>query len=71
MYAFNVDDGELGDDALRDRLAKLVAPAEAVFLDAKTEAELSDLPPEEAAENAGAPVAWTSIATMPITPSRS
>jgi NAD(P)-dependent dehydrogenase (short-subunit alcohol dehydrogenase family) len=29
------------------------------------------LPPEEAAENAGAPVAWTSIATMPITPSRS
>jgi NAD(P)-dependent dehydrogenase (short-subunit alcohol dehydrogenase family) len=29
------------------------------------------LPPEEAAKKAGAPVAWTSIATMPITPSRS
>ena len=29
------------------------------------------LPPEKAAEEAGAPVAWTSIATMPITPSRS
>ncbi|MGC2198841.1 MAG: SDR family oxidoreductase [Stellaceae bacterium] len=29
------------------------------------------LPPEEAAEKAGAPVAWTSIATMPITPDRS
>jgi len=29
------------------------------------------LPPDEAAEKAGAPVAWTSIATMPITPSRS
>jgi len=29
------------------------------------------LPPEQAAENAGAPVAWTSIATMPITTSRS
>jgi NAD(P)-dependent dehydrogenase (short-subunit alcohol dehydrogenase family) len=29
------------------------------------------LPPEEAAEKAGAPVAWTSIATMPITPRRS
>jgi NAD(P)-dependent dehydrogenase (short-subunit alcohol dehydrogenase family) len=29
------------------------------------------LPPEEAAEKAGAPVAWTSIATMPIAPSRS
>jgi hypothetical protein len=30
----------------------------------------SALPPEQAAEKAGAPVAWTSIATMPITPSR-
>jgi NAD(P)-dependent dehydrogenase (short-subunit alcohol dehydrogenase family) len=29
------------------------------------------LPPEQAAEKAGAPVAWTSIATMPIRPSRS
>jgi NAD(P)-dependent dehydrogenase (short-subunit alcohol dehydrogenase family) len=31
----------------------------------------TQLPAEEAAEKAGAPVAWTSIATMPITPSRS
>ena len=30
-----------------------------------------ELPTEQAAEKAGAPVAWTSIATMPITPSRS
>jgi NAD(P)-dependent dehydrogenase (short-subunit alcohol dehydrogenase family) len=30
-----------------------------------------ELPPEQAAERAGAPVVWTSIATMPITPSRS
>ena len=29
-----------------------------------------ELPPERAAEKAGAPVAWTSIATMPITPGR-
>jgi hypothetical protein len=29
------------------------------------------LPPEQAAEKAVAPVAWTSIATMPITPKRS
>ena len=29
------------------------------------------LAPEQAAEKAGAPVAWTSIATMPVTPSRS
>jgi len=50
LYVFNVDDEELADDALRDRLAKLVAPAESVFLDAKDEAELADLPPEEAAE---------------------
>ena len=55
VYAFNVDaeflgEGELADDALRDRLAKLVAPAESVFLDAKDEAELADLPPDEAAE---------------------
>jgi len=50
VYAFNVDDAELSDDALRDRLTKLVAPAEAVFVDAKTEAELADLPPQEAAD---------------------
>ena len=55
VYVFNVDaeflgSGELADDALRDRLAKLVAPAESVFLDAKDEAELADLPPDEAAE---------------------
>ena len=30
-----------------------------------------ELPSEQAAEKAGAPVAWTSIATMPITPNRS
>ena len=30
-----------------------------------------ELSPEQAAEKAGAPVAWTSIATMPITPKRS
>jgi len=50
LYAFNVDEEELVDDALRDRLAKVVAPAESVFLDAKDEAELADLPPEEAAD---------------------
>ena len=50
VYVFNVDDAELADDALKDRLAKLVAPAKSVFLDAKDEAELADLPPEEAAE---------------------
>ncbi len=50
LYVFNEDDTELGDDELRKRLAGLVAPAESVFLDAKTEAELAELAPEEAAE---------------------
>ncbi len=50
LYVFNEDDAELADDELRKRLAGLVAPAESVFLDAKTEAELAELEPEEAAE---------------------
>ena len=50
IYVFNVDEAELGDEALRKRLADLVAPAEAIFLDAKTEAELAELPDEDAAE---------------------
>ncbi|MGH3304014.1 MAG: redox-regulated ATPase YchF [Streptosporangiaceae bacterium] len=50
VYAFNEDDSELRDDELRKRLADLVAPAESVFLDAKTEAELAELEPAEAAE---------------------
>jgi hypothetical protein len=50
IYVFNVDPDELADPDLRDRLAKLVAPAEAVFLDAKTEADLAELPEDEAAE---------------------
>ncbi|HXJ27324.1 MAG TPA: GTPase, partial [Streptosporangiaceae bacterium] len=39
LYAFNLDDRELADDDLRKRLVGLITPAEAVFLDAKTEAE--------------------------------
>jgi len=50
VYAFNEDEPELEDKALRERLAALVAPAESVFLDAKTEAELAELPEDEAAE---------------------
>jgi len=50
LYVFNVDDAGLGDAAERDRLAALVAPAESIFLDAKTEAELVELSAEEAAE---------------------
>jgi GTP-binding protein YchF len=50
LYVFNVDEAELGDPAYRDELAALVAPAEALFLDAKLEAELSELPDDDALE---------------------
>ena len=50
VYVFNVDEAELADEALQTRLTALVAPAEAIFLDAKTEAELAELPEDEAAE---------------------
>jgi len=50
LYVFNVDESVLGDAAKLKQLADLVAPAEAVFLDAKVESELIDLSPEEANE---------------------
>ena len=50
LYAFNVDEAELGDAGLRKRLSALVEPGESVYLDAKTEAELAELEPDEAAE---------------------
>jgi hypothetical protein len=62
LYVFNLDDAEMvagkestdstksTDDGLRARLAGIVAPSPAVFLDAKTEAELTELPDEDAAE---------------------
>jgi ribosome-binding ATPase len=50
LYVFNLDDAELANAGLRDELAALVAPAEAIFLDAKIEAELAELPDDEALE---------------------
>ena len=50
LYVFNLDEDGLADEALRTRLRGLVAPAEAIFLDAKVEAELAELDPEDAAE---------------------
>ena len=50
IYAFNLDESELGDAALRAELSALVAPAEAVFLDAKIEQELIELDEAEALE---------------------
>jgi len=50
LYVFNVDAAELHDDSLRTKLQALVAPAEAIFLDAKTESELVELSDEDALE---------------------
>jgi ribosome-binding ATPase len=50
LFVFNVDEGILTSPEKKAALAKLVAPAEAVFLDAKVESELIDLDPEEANE---------------------
>jgi ribosome-binding ATPase len=50
IYAFNVDEDGLVDKELQERLRELVTPADAVFLDAKLEAELAELDPAEAAE---------------------
>ena len=50
LYVFNVDAAELNDADLRTKLAVLVAPAEAIFLDAKTEAELAELSDDDALE---------------------
>jgi GTP-binding protein YchF len=50
LYVFNVDAAELHDDSLRTKLQALVAPAEAIFLDAKTESELVELSDADALE---------------------
>jgi len=50
LYVFNVDADELANTEMLDELRALVAPAEAIFLDAQTESELIELPAEEAAE---------------------
>ncbi|WP_313823460.1 redox-regulated ATPase YchF [Citricoccus sp.] len=50
IYVFNADDGVLGDAAKQQELRDLVAPADAVFLDAKLESDLVELDEEEARE---------------------
>jgi ribosome-binding ATPase YchF (GTP1/OBG family) len=45
IFVFNVDEAVLTDAARKAELAALVAPAKAVFLDAKIESELIDLDP--------------------------
>jgi GTP-binding protein YchF len=50
LFIFNVDESILTDAAKKAALAELVAPAKAVFLDAKVESELIDLDPADAME---------------------
>jgi len=50
LYVFNADESVLTDSARVAELRNLVAPADAVFLDAKIEAELQELDEESAAE---------------------
>ncbi|WP_151479314.1 redox-regulated ATPase YchF [Streptomyces albicerus] len=50
LYVFNVDEDELTDEAFKTEQRALVAPAEAIFLNAKLEADLAELDEEEALE---------------------
>ncbi|MGX2994766.1 redox-regulated ATPase YchF [Streptomyces sp. JNUCC 64] len=50
LYVFNVDEDELTDETFKDEQRALVAPAEAIFLNAKLEADLAELDDEEAIE---------------------
>ena len=50
LYVFNVDEEQLTDEALQAELSALVAPADAIFLNAKLEAELAEVDEEEARE---------------------
>jgi GTP-binding protein YchF len=50
LYVFNADEAVLTDAARVAELRELVSPADAVFLDAKIEAELQELDDESAAE---------------------
>ena len=50
LYVFNVDESGLGNEALQKPLRELVAPAEAIFLNAKLESELVELSEDEALE---------------------
>jgi len=48
IYVFNADEGVLASEEKQAQLRELVAPAEAVFLDAKLEADMVELSEEEA-----------------------
>ncbi len=50
IYVFNCDERVLADETRKSQLTELVAPADALFLDAQIEAELAELEHDERAE---------------------
>ena len=49
IYVFNCDADELADEVLKDKMRAIIAPAEAIFLDAKFEADLAEMDDDEMA----------------------
>lgn len=50
IYVFNVDDAELANEEFKAKLAASVAPAQAIFLNAQFESELTELDDADARE---------------------
>jgi GTP-binding protein YchF len=50
IYVFNLDESDLNNKSVQSELSQIISPARAIFLCAQIEAELMDLPAEEAAE---------------------
>lgn len=50
IYVFNMDEDGMADASVQEELSALVAPAQAIFLDAQFEAELVELEEDEARE---------------------
>lgn len=50
IYAFNIDEASLTDETTRHQLETLVAPARTIFVCAKIEEEIKELPEEDALE---------------------
>lgn len=50
IYMFNVDEKQLGNQELRTKLAEMVAPNQAIFVNAKLESEMAGMSAEERRE---------------------
>ncbi|GAC1501397.1 MAG: redox-regulated ATPase YchF [Candidatus Saccharimonadales bacterium] len=50
IYLFNIDEADLNNEAVAEKLKNIVAPAQAIFVCAKLESELKDLDEPDASE---------------------